>query len=116
MEYNPTSEQLEAQKRAIYEKMSPRRRKFVDRIGYESWDPFAKPFDPIDIRRDITGHTAHELTNMFLESLGRKPEQDYVDTVSEFNVTLVTIPDRVRPLFEFCQWYANLLQERGLKL
>jgi hypothetical protein len=53
---------------------------------------------------------------MFIKSLGRQPEQDYVDLISEFNVTLVTIPDRVRPLFEFCQWYAKLLQDRGMKL
>jgi hypothetical protein len=53
---------------------------------------------------------------MFLRSLNREPEQDYVDAISELNVTLVTIPDRVRPLFEFCQWYAKLLEERGLKL
>jgi hypothetical protein len=112
----PTRDDYEAQKRAIYEKMSPRRRKFVDRIGYEAWDPFAKPFDPIDIRRDVTGHTAHELTTMFLRSLEREPEQDYVDAISELNVTLVTIPDRVRPLFEFCRWYAQLLEARGLKL
>lgn len=112
----PTRDEFEAQKRAIFEKMSPRRRKFVDRIGYDAWDPFAKPFDPIDIRRDVTGHTAHELTNMFIQSLGREPEQDYVDLISEFNVTLVTIPDRVRPIFEFSQWYGKFLADRGMKL
>ena len=32
------SDEQEGLKREIYERMNPRRRKFVDRIGYENWD------------------------------------------------------------------------------
>ena len=39
-------EEQEKQKRAIYESLSPRRKKFIDRIGYEKWDPFQEPKDP----------------------------------------------------------------------
>ena len=37
------NEEQEQLKREIYERMNPRRRKFVDRIGYDNWDPFQKP-------------------------------------------------------------------------
>ena len=39
------NEEQEQLKREIYERMNPRRRKFVDRIGYDNWDPFQKPND-----------------------------------------------------------------------
>ena len=46
------TEEQEQLKREIYERMNPRRRKFIDRIGYDEWDPFQKPNDPMDIRVD----------------------------------------------------------------
>ena len=48
------NEEQEQLKREIYERMNPRRRKFVDRIGYDNWDPFQKPNDPLDVRLDVT--------------------------------------------------------------
>ena len=41
-------------KRELYERISPRRRKFIDRIGYDKWDPFPQPNDPVEIRPDVT--------------------------------------------------------------
>ena len=48
-------------KRELYERIPPRRRKFIDRIGYEQWDPFPEPNDPIEIRTDVTKRTAQQL-------------------------------------------------------
>ena len=48
-------------KRDLYEKIPPRRRKFIDRIGYENWDPFPEPNEPIEIRTDVTKRTAQQL-------------------------------------------------------
>ena len=55
----------ERQKREIYEKMNPRRRKFVDRIGYDNWDPFQKPNDPLDLRMDVSKRTTQQLVREF---------------------------------------------------
>ena len=44
-----------------YERMNPRRRKFIDRIGYDEWDPFQKPNDPMDIRVDPSKRTTQQL-------------------------------------------------------
>lgn len=110
-----TFSQMEEQKRAIYEKMSPRRRKFVDRLGYENWDPFAKPFDPIDIRTDATGHTAHQLTHMYMKELGTQLNDEYLDAINEFNVSLVMNFEKVRPIYDYCLWYEKMCREQGIK-
>ena len=68
-ELNDEQEQL---KREIYEKMSPRRRKFVDRIGYENWDPFQKPNEPLDMRMDVTRRTTQQLVSAFLREAARR--------------------------------------------
>ena len=49
-------EEEEKRKRAILESMSPRRRKHILKKGYDRWDPFEMPKDPIDIRKDKTKH------------------------------------------------------------
>ena len=57
-------------KREIYEKMSPRRRKFVDRLGYDLWDPFQAPKDPLDIRTERSQRTAQDLLDEFSRAMG----------------------------------------------
>lgn len=109
-------EEREALKRAIYEKISPRRRKFIDRMGYDNWDPFQEPFDPLDIRKDATGYTAQELGELFIRSREEKAPPELVQAVQEFTVTLVANPERVRGIFEFCVWYDEHLQRHGRSL
>ncbi len=111
-----TPEQVEEQKRMMYEGMSPRRRRFVDRIGYENWDPYQAPFDPIDIRTDRTGHTNHQLLHKYFKTLGYIPDPDYMQTLSEFMVLLVMNVEKVRPILEFSDWYNALLKEHGISL
>lgn len=114
-EHGPSPEQVEAWKKDMYERLSPRQRKWVDRLGYAEWDPFQKPFDPIDIRTETTGMTAQQLANQFLAertSIGA----DYRENVSRFCVELVMNFDRVRPVYEFCLWYAAHVERRGKTL
>lgn len=110
-----SDDDLESRKRYMYEKMSPRRRKFVDRMGYENWDPFAAPFDPIDIRRDKSGYTSDQLTHMFIRQTGKSANQEYIDAVNEFNVMLVMNFEKVRPLFDYCLWYNEHMKKHGIK-
>ncbi len=111
-----TPEQIEEQKRAMYERLSPRRRRFVDRIGYENWDPYQAPFDPIDIRTDVLGLTTHNLLSRYLATLPAEPDPDYKQTLSEFMVLLVMNVEKVRPILEFSDWYNARLQERGISI
>ena len=111
-----TPEQIEEQKKLMYEGLSPRRRKFVDKIGYENWDPFQKPHDPIDIRLDVTGQTAQELYANFIRSLPKPPTPDYSSTIAEFTVVMVQNSERMRPIYDFCLWYSQVLAKHGKTL
>lgn len=111
-----TPEQLEEQKRAMYEKLSPRRRRFVDRIGYENWDPYQAPFDPIDIRTDALGMSTHDLIKNYYRTLPAPPDPDYMQTLSEFMVLLVMNIEKVRPILEFSDWYNAQLKSRGISI
>jgi len=107
----------ESQKQAIYDRMSPRRRKFVDRIGYDKWDPFQEPKDPIEIRRDPTQRTAQGLATEFLRS---RPEHQGYDTpyaaaVQEAAIGVIRGDDQVRAVYEFYTWYLHLLEKEGIK-
>ena len=44
-------------KQAIFDSMSPRRQKHILKRGFDKWDPFQEPKDPIDIRQDKTKRT-----------------------------------------------------------
>lgn len=110
-----SAEEIEQRKQYMYEKMSKRRRKFVDRMGYENWDPFAAPFDPIDLRCDPTGYTSDQLTHMFVKATGRSDNQEFIDAVNEFNVMLVMNFEKVRPVYEYCLWYAEHAKKHGIK-
>jgi len=112
-QYTPEEEVL---KKAIYDKLAPRRRKYIDRVGYDNWDPYQAPFDPIDIRTDAMGYTTHDLLNKYFKSLPAMPDPDYMQTLSEFMVMLVMNVEKVRPILEFSDWYNALLKERGISL
>ena len=105
----------EAHKQAIYDKIAPRRRKFIDKMGYDSWDPFQKPFDPIDIRIDTTKRTSQELMREFMQSLpqGTPVSTDYAKGAWELCVGVVNGAESVKGMFDFVQWYAKLLDQEG---
>lgn len=67
------TEEQEQLKREIYERMNPRRRKFIDRIGYDEWDPFQKPNDPMDIRVDPSKRTTQQLFRGFMHRSANAP-------------------------------------------
>lgn len=106
----------EEQKRLLYEKMSPRRRKFIDRIGYGNWDPFQKPNDPLDIRLDLTKRTTQQLVREFLQQATEKEAQlgnDYRRGALECALGVVNRDEKYLGIFDFCIWYHRLLKEEG---
>ncbi len=111
-----TPEEIERRKRLVFESMSERRRRHILRRGYDSWDPFAEPKDPIDIRRDPTRRTAHDLVREFLASRGAPfPNTSYSRGVLEMAIGMVNAEDRVRGMFDFACWYRELLAREGKK-
>lgn len=103
-----------AQKRGIYEAMSTRGKKYVDKLGYDAWDPFQKPKEPLDIRTDVTQRTTQQLVRRFLQE--HTPEgvgNAYGQGVLECALGIVNKDEKVRGIFEFCIWYEQLLRREG---
>jgi len=105
----------EDHKRFIYDKLSPRRKKFIDRIGYEKWDPFQEPKHPIEIRKDQTQRTMQQLIREFMQT---KPERvdnsAYASGVMEVALGLINRQDRLIGTFEFSVWYHELMKKEGI--
>lgn len=107
----------EHSKRAMYEAMSPRGRKMVDKMGYDKWDPFEAqiPKDPIDIRRHKGRWTTQGLTRMFLQQTKmEKYSNAYGRGVFEMCMGLINDDDRIIAMYEFAIWYRNMLEKEGI--
>ncbi len=105
----------EASKRAMYERLKPRQRKFVDKIGYENWDPYAKPNDPLDIRQDTTQRTTQQLVREFLQMASKEENysNEYARGALQAALGIVNRDETMRGTFEFCLWYFDLLVREG---
>ena len=111
-EFSP--EEVEKRKRAVFESMSPRRQKHILKKGYDKWDPFEEPKDPIDIRKDKTKRTTQMLVREFLQS---RSSEDYSNAygrgVLEMALGIVNNDDYFKGVFEFGCWYRELLEKEG---
>jgi hypothetical protein len=107
-------EEQEKRKKFIFDSMSPRRQKHILKKGYEEWDPFIEPKDPIDIRKDKTKRTTQMLMREFLHT---RSSEDYSNAygrgVLDICLGIVNDDDRYRAMFEFSIWYQDLLQKEG---
>ncbi len=104
----------EVQKRYIYDKMAPRRRKFIDRIGYDEWDPFQKPNDPMELRTETSGRTTHQLVREFLRTVPHvDPSGDYGRGALNCALGVITKDEKILGTLDFCVWYHNLLVSEG---
>ena len=106
----------EERKKTIFESMSPRRQQHILKRGYEKWDPFEVPKDPIDIRKDKTRRTSQMLTREFLQTRsGEAYSNEYGRGVLEICLGLVNDEDRFRAMYEFSIWYHDLLKKEGVE-
>jgi hypothetical protein len=109
--------QRELRKRAIFDRMSTRQQARIRRIGYDAWDPFEAPKDPIDIRRDPTCRTTQQLVREYLATLDaarRSYSNAYAGGVLEMALGIVNEEDRLLGMYEFAQWYAEQRRKHGL--
>ena len=113
---SPDEEKL---KRDLYEKIPARRRKFIDRIGYDNWDPFTKPNDPMEIRTDVSHRTTQQLIREFLQSRaaaeGKRPEYSNAYSQGALECAIGVVYRAVRSLgfCVFATWYHDLLPREG---
>jgi hypothetical protein len=109
------SEEEKTRKKAIFEGMSPRRQKHIlDKVGYDKWDPFIEPQEPIDIRKDKTKHTGIQLAREFLATCDHeKYTNAYGQGVWDICLGIINEDERYRGMYEFSCWYKELSKKQG---
>ena len=60
----------------VWPRLSPRRQKHILKKGFDKWDPFQVPKDPIDIRTDKTKRTTQQLVREFLQMRSGEAENN----------------------------------------
>ena len=101
-------------KQAIFDSMSPRRQKQILKRGFEKWDPFQEPKDPIDIRQDKTKRTSQMLIREFLQSLDSESySNDYAKGAFELCLGIINENEKYAGMFDFACWYRELLIAEG---
>jgi hypothetical protein len=106
------SPEEQERKKAIFDSMSPRRRTHIlKKEGYDEWDPFIEPKDPIDIRKDQTQRTALDLAREFLAN---REQESYSNAfgqgVWEICLGIMSDDDRFKGMYEFSCWYRDILK------
>jgi hypothetical protein len=111
---DPASDE-EERKKAIFENMSPRRQKHVLKIGYEAWDPFQEPKDPIDIRGDKMKRTTHMLVREFLQSQANsKYGNEYARGALDLCLGVINEDERYLGMYDFSCWYQEVLKKDAM--
>jgi hypothetical protein len=107
------SKEREERKKAIFKSMSTRRKRQIEKKGYEKWNPFEEPKDPIDIRRDETKRTTQQLVRDFLQNCGHeKCSNAYSRGVLEIALGIINDDDRFIGMYEFATWYREQLESK----
>ncbi len=105
------SEDVKMRKKAVFDAMAPRRQKHILKKGYEKWDPFEEPKDPIDIRRDKTKRTTQQLVREFLQNCSHENYSNaYGRGVLEMALGIVNGDDRFIGMYDFAAWYQKELK------
>ena len=104
----------EIRKKMIFDGMSPRRQRQILKRGYENWDPFQEPKDPIDIRQDRTKRTSQELIREFLQTLDANSfSSEYGRGAFELCMGIINENEKYQGMFDFARWYNELLKKEG---
>ena len=104
-----TSDEQE-RKKAIFEAMSEKGRRRILARGYDQWDPFLLPKDPLDIRMNQRRETAMDLMRGFLQACpSAEGSQAYRQGAWEMCLGVVGDDDYWRGGYGFACWY----RERG---
>ena len=107
-------EEAEQRKKAVFNCMSPKRQNHILKKGYDKWDPFQEPKDPIDIRKDKSKRTTQMLVREFLQTRGSEGySNNYSRGVLEMAIGIINDDERFIGMYEFALWHRQLLIKEG---
>ncbi|MCK5541392.1 MAG: hypothetical protein KAI40_01785 [Desulfobacterales bacterium] len=111
---NFTKEEIEQKKKTIFDAMGKRGQKQILKRGYEAWNPFAEPKDPIDIRKDKTKRTSQVLIREFLQQTSHDDfSNEFAQGALDLCFGIINEDEKTRGMFEFSIWYKALLIKEG---
>ena len=103
----------EQKKKAIFDAMSEKSRNRILAKGYEQWDPFLPPKDPIDLRMSQCRETALSLMRIFLREC--RPQEGFDNAYGqgawETCMGIIGGDDRWRGSYDFSCWYRDFLKK-----
>ena len=109
--------EAEQRKRAVFDSMSPRNQKRILKKGYDGWNPFMEPKDPIDIRRDKTKRTSQSLIREFLQSWSHDDySNEFARGAFELCMGIINEDEKSRGMLAFANWYRELLEREGFDI
>jgi hypothetical protein len=109
-----TPEEIEDKKKGIFDAMGKRGQRQILKRGYERWNPFAEPKDPIDIRKDKTKRTSQVLIREFLSQVDHDEYNNtFAQGAFEMCLGIINNDEKIRGMFEFSCWYDDLLKKEG---
>ncbi len=109
------SAEEEERKKAIFQAMSARSRKRILDQGYDQWDPFQAPKDPLDIRDLQKKEIARSLMKRFLQTRpAEETNQAYCRGAWEICMGILGGAERARGMSDFCCWYRERMKNGEL--
>jgi hypothetical protein len=104
-------------KKFIFDSMSPRRQKHIlKKQGYDAWDPFIEPKDPIDMQGGRSKRTAIDLTREFLATCDAQTYSNaFGQGAWEMCLGIVNDDEKYKGMYEFACWYQDLLKKEDLE-
>ncbi len=104
----------EEKKKIIFDSMSLKRQKYILKKGYEQWEPFQEPKEPIDIRKDKTKRTSQMLIREFLQNCSHENySNSYGQGAFELCLGIINEEERFKGMYDFACWYQQLLKDEG---
>lgn len=101
----------EARKKTIFDSMSPRRQNHILKKGYDKWNPFEEPKDPVDMRMDRSKRTTQTLIREFFQSRNAGYSNEYRRGAFELCLGMINEDERYQGMFDFACWYHDLLEK-----
>jgi hypothetical protein len=108
------SPEVEERKKAIFDSMSPKLQQRILKKGYDCWDPFMEPNDPIELRKRKQNQTARELARAFLADFDfSKYSNAFGEGAWEICQGLINEEEKYKGMYAFCLWYEKELNREG---
>ena len=108
-----SKEEVEARKKSVFDSMGKRGQNRIIKQGYDKWDPFEEPKDPIDMREDKAKATTQMLIREFLQTC----ESDiygnaFARGAFDMCLGIINKEEKYLGMLDFAKWYIEKLKSQ----